>query len=192
MLKFTIVKNKIVVDPNIILFKDLGDLYELPRGEKLLQVIYYIHSRDVDNPFRDLDKITIEENVVMAVFNKKGIRELKLSTKEGKLYANAKKLFLKHNTTSESRLESSIDKKLDEISRLLDTTEPTIEESVTSSGEVKFNTNLTIILNLFSKIESIMKSKSVLQNIIMKQESKGKIKGGGTTSFREMGILNKK
>lgn len=192
MLRFTIVNNKVVLDPNIVLLMPLSDLYVEKRGPKLLQVIYYIHSRHPDNPFRDLDQITIEENVMRAVFNKGTWKELKITAREKKLYKAAEDLFLKHNTTPESRLERAIDRKLDEVSKLLNDTDPVIEESITKSGETKFNSNLTIILNLFSKIETIMKSKKILQNSIMKQEASGKIRGGGTTSFREMGVLETK
>jgi hypothetical protein len=34
---------------------------------------------------------------------------------------------------------------------------PIIEESVTNSGETKFNSNLPIMLNAFAKLETIMK-----------------------------------
>jgi len=192
MLKFTILNNKIVLDPNIILLEELSELYTMTeRGEKLLQVIYYIHSRDIENPFRDLDQRVLVENVIRAVFKKSSFKELNLTDRETKMYYAAETIFIKHNLTSEGRLEKAIDKKLDEISIMLNETVPTIEESETKSGEVKFSTNLNIILNLFTKIETIMKSKSVLQNAIRKQEGSGRIKGGGTTSFREMGILKK-
>ena len=191
MLKFTIVKNKLALDLKIVLFEDLNNLFKEKRGEKLLQVIYYMHSRDSENPFRDLDQITVAENVISSVFKKKSLGELDLTEKEAALYVKAEKAFIKYNVTSEARLEKAIDKKLDEISTMLNDTIPTIEESVTKNGEVKFTSNLSIILNLFTKIETIMKSKTVLQAAIRKQEGSGRIKGGGTTSFREMGMLTK-
>jgi hypothetical protein len=43
----------------------------------------------------------------------------------------------------------SIDKKIDEISTIDDNI-PIIEESVTNSGETKFNSNLPIMLNAFA------------------------------------------
>ena len=189
MLSFTLLKGKIVLDPNIILFKEFSELYEQSRGEKLLQIIYYRHSRDKENPFKDLDDRVKDENIVMAVFGKKDLKVLKMSAKEQNLFNAAEKIFLKYNSTAESRLLQSMNMKLDQISTMLDDTDPVIDETITNSGETKFNTNLTIMLNLFSKIESIMKSKTILQNAIMRQESEGKIKGGGTTSFREMGVL---
>lgn len=190
MLKFTIVSGKLVLDPNIVLFKELHDVYKLKQGEKLLQVIYFTHSRDVENPFRDLDSRTIAENVMRAVFNKSEFKDLKLVKADITKFDKAEKLFIKHNLTAEGRLEAAIDKKLDEISEMLNITAPTIEEFENPvTGEIKFNTNLTIMINLFSKIESIMKSKTVLQNTIRKQENEGRTKGGGTTSFREMGVL---
>jgi len=192
MLKFTIVKDKVVLDPNIVLFKDLHTLFKTPRGTKLLQVIYYLHSREADNPFRDISQSIVEENILQTVFNQPDWKGVKRSAKESALYEAAEALFIKYNTSSESRLEKSIDKKLDEISTMLNDTIPVIEESMTKGGETKFNSNLTIILNLFTKIETIMKSKTVLQNAIQKQEAKGRTRGGGTTSFREAGTLGKK
>jgi hypothetical protein len=60
----------------------------------------------------------------------------------------------------------SIDKKIDEISTMLDDNIPIIEESVTNSGETKFNSNLPIMLNAFAKLETIMKSKVLLQSLL--------------------------
>ena len=192
MIRFTIVKNKIVLDPNIVLFKDLHDLYKLPRGEKFLQVIYYMYSREGDNPFKNVSQIVLEENVLQAVFHKASWEELEATDKEEKAYDKAKDIFIKYNETSESRLEKSMNKKLDEISKMMDDTEPAIERNFTKSGEIKFTSNLGIILSMFTKIETIMKGKAVLQNAIMKQEAAGRVKGGGTTSFRERGMLDKK
>lgn len=192
MLKFTLVKGKIVLDPNIVLFKELHDIYKSKDGNKYLQVIYYLHSREPDNPFRDIDKRMIEENVLRAVFNVSDWKELNMSPKQNKMYENASAIFQKYNTTPESRLESTIDFKLDEITKLIRDTKPVIEQNEVASGETKFNTNLTIILNMFSKVESIMKSKNILQTAIRKQEGATRVRGGGTTSFREMGVLKKK
>jgi hypothetical protein len=40
MIRFTITSGKLVLDPNIVLFKDLQDLFNAD-GPKFLQVIYY-------------------------------------------------------------------------------------------------------------------------------------------------------
>jgi hypothetical protein len=45
---------------------------------------------------------------------------------------------------------------------MLDDNIPIIEESVTNSGETKFNSNLPIMLNAF--MQTIMKSKVLLQS----------------------------
>jgi hypothetical protein len=55
-----------------------------------------------------------------------------------------------YNSTPEIRMLKSIDKKIDEISTMLDDNIPIIEESVTNSGETKFNSNLPIMLNAFA------------------------------------------
>jgi hypothetical protein len=50
MIRFTITSGKLVLDPNIVLFKDLQDLFNCADGPKFLQVIYYTHSTEPDNP----------------------------------------------------------------------------------------------------------------------------------------------
>jgi len=189
MLKFTISKGVLVLDPNIALFKELKALYDVKEGQKFLQVIYYRYSRDVENPFRDLNESVIDENVLRAVFNKSHWKDLKVPKATQIKFDAAEELFLKYNTTAETRLLKSVNKKLDQISTLLNKTEPVIAQEIANSGETKFNTNLTIILNLFSKIETIMKSKSLLMNAIRKEEASGKVRGGGSTSFKEKGML---
>lgn len=189
MLDFTIVKDKIVLDPNIILFDELHDLYKDKKyGLDLLRVIYYRHSRSASNPFRDIDSAVKESNIIQRVFRTRSLKDLKLSTAVKKKFEAAEKVYMEHNDTSESRLMKSMDRKMDQMATLLDDTDPTIEESVTKSGETKFNTNLTIMLNLFSKIDTILKNKSMLENSILKKEGAGRVKGGGTTSFRELGL----
>jgi hypothetical protein len=59
-----------------------------------------------------------------------------------------------YNSTPEIRMLKSIDKKIDEIS-MLDDNIPIIEESVTNSGETKFNSNLPIMLNAFAKLRPL-------------------------------------
>jgi hypothetical protein len=51
-----------------------------------------------------------------------------------------------YNSTPEIRMLKSIDKKIDEISTMLDDNIPIIEESVTNSGETKFNSNLPCLM----------------------------------------------
>jgi hypothetical protein len=182
-------KDKIILSPEITLIEELKDLYNTKDGNSLLQTIYYMHSRDMDNPFRDMDYAVKEENVFMAIVKKKSLKELKLDKKTFELYRKAENRFLEMNQTAESRLSEAIDRKLDEISRLLNDTIPAIEESVTKSGEVKFTSNLNIILNLFSKIDIIMKARGTLETAILKNESKGRLRGGGSSSFRERGIF---
>jgi len=189
MLKFILDKDKIILSPEIVLIDSLKELYDMPNGPKLLQSIYYMHSREDNNPFRDLDDVVKESNVFMAIFKKESLKALKLSKKALEVYRRAEADFLKFTLTPESRLKDSIDRKLDEISRLLNDTIPSIEENVTKSGEVKFNSNLTIILNLFSKIEVIMKARNTLATAILKNESKGRLRGGGSSSFRERGVF---
>jgi hypothetical protein len=70
MIRFTITSGKLVLDPNIVLFKDLQDLFNCADGPKFLQVIYYTHSTEPDNPFTGLDARVLEENILRAVFNK--------------------------------------------------------------------------------------------------------------------------
>jgi hypothetical protein len=71
---------------------------------------------------------------------------------------------------------------------MLDDNIPIIEESVTNSGETKFNSNLPIMLNAF-KLETIMKSKVLLQSAIAKTVGAGRNKGDVSTSFRERGAV---
>jgi hypothetical protein len=66
---------------------------------------------------------------------------------------------------------------------MLDDNIPIIEESVTNSGETKFNSNLPIMLNAFAKLETIMKSKVLLQRYCQTVGA-GRNKGDVSTSFR--------
>lgn len=192
MIKFTIVGGKLVLDPNIVLFKVLQDLYDAPEGQKFLQVIFYTHSKEGENPFRDLDRTVSEENILRVVFNKSSWKELKVSKEVKVLYDKAESFFIEYNSTPETRLLDSIDRKLDEISDMLNTNVPIIEASSNKDGKIEYTTNLTIMLNAFSKIETIVKSKTLLQSVIAKSGGINRVKADASTSFRERGSLDGK
>jgi hypothetical protein len=109
MIRFTITSGKLVLDPNIVLFKDLQDLFNCA-GPKFLQVIYYTHSTEPDNPFTGLDARVLEENILRAVFNKSTWKELKVPKATEDKFKLATDLFLMYNTP-EIRMLKSIDKK---------------------------------------------------------------------------------
>jgi hypothetical protein len=69
MIRFTITSGKLVLDPNIVLFKDLQDLFNCADGPKFLQVIYYTHSTE-HNPFTGLDARVLEENILWRCLTK--------------------------------------------------------------------------------------------------------------------------
>lgn len=188
MIKFIIAKGKLVLDPSIILLKDLNDLYNCKQGDKLLQVIYYTHAKDVENPFKDLDRRVISTNVLQAVFGKAEWKDLKTTKETDKIFDKAEKCFLYHCSTPETRLKESLEVKMDEITTMLNENTPVIEENVNpTTGEIKFSSNMPIILNAFSKIEVLMKSKQLLESSIVKSE--GANVRRGSTSFREMNLL---
>jgi len=171
MIKFTLHKGEVVLDTSIVLFDDLKAVYDMPRGNQFLQVIFYRHSREPDNPFRDISAMVLEENIVRVVFRKGTWKEVGITKKEAALFEKAEKIFIEYTTTPEARLERSLNKKLDEISFMLDNEVPKIEKTLTKSNKIEYSTNMTIILNLFTKIETILKGKSILNNVILKNQA---------------------
>jgi hypothetical protein len=85
MIRFTITSGKLVLDPNIVLFKDLQDLFNVD-GPKFLQVIYYTHSTEPDNPFTGLDareywkRISCGRCLTKALEGSKFLRQLKINS----------------------------------------------------------------------------------------------------------------
>jgi hypothetical protein len=105
MIRFTITSGKLVLDPNIVLFK--GRIY-LIAWPKFLQVIYYTHSTEPDNPFTGLDRV-LEENIcgrclTKALGRSSNLRQLKINS-------NWLQTFSWCTTVPEIRMLKSIDKK---------------------------------------------------------------------------------
>jgi hypothetical protein len=119
MIRFTITSGKLVLDPNIVLFKDLQDLFNCADGPKFLQVIYYTHSTEPDNPFTGLDA-KYWKRISCGRFNKSTWKELKVPKATEDKFKLATDLFLMYNSTPEIRMLKSIDKKIDEISTIDD------------------------------------------------------------------------
>jgi hypothetical protein len=69
MIRFTITSGKLVLDPNIVLFKDLQDLFNCADGPKFPSGDLHPFYR-ARQPFHWADARVLEENILRAVFNK--------------------------------------------------------------------------------------------------------------------------
>jgi hypothetical protein len=84
MIRFTITSGSWFSTPTLFCSRTCR-IY-LADGPKFLQVIYYTHSTEPDNPFTGLDARVLEENILRAVFNKalgrssKFLRQLKINS----------------------------------------------------------------------------------------------------------------
>jgi hypothetical protein len=91
MIRFTITSGKLVLDPNIVLFKDLQVylivLTEVPSGDLLHP---FNRTRQ---PFTGLDAGVLEENILRAVFNKSTWKKLKVPKSTEDKFKLATELF---------------------------------------------------------------------------------------------------
>jgi hypothetical protein len=94
-----------ILDPNIVLFKDLQDLFNCADGPKFLDLLH--HSTEPDNPFTGLDARVLEENILRAVF--KALKELKV-LRQLKINSNWLQTFPDVQQYPEIRMLKSIEK----------------------------------------------------------------------------------
>lgn len=178
-IKFTIRKEKVIVDEKFFMFKEFVDIWhwdkssQKPKAHKMLYFIFLLCDITETNPLRD---IPAEKREAEALFYAYGKREHKFTKKELELLEPGIYCYIKYNTTSEERILIAFDNKAEEIRDVLDQTEPETVENETS-GVVSFSSNTGIITKGLKEINDIKKLKVNVISAVRREAMSQKIRG---------------
>jgi superfamily I DNA and RNA helicase len=197
MLKFTLLNEKVCIDPNIKMIDEFNDI--LLHGKKvkddnlafrMLLYVFYCCDLSDDNLMRDVDyRLKPEQAMVRAFQGKKK----KFTKVEEALIEAAMDAYNFFNETSAERAVLAIDKKIDEARTVLEETDVEIVRNTNAStGAISFVSNESILNNLAKSIGDLMTLKISISNAAKKLETSGRVRGNKGSSLIERGNLVRK
>lgn len=185
MLKFTIDKNQVVLEPTQLAIPAIKKIWDSDksttkkRANQLLLFVYYFY--DLDSPFYDLDEREKEQ-----VCLKNSIGD-KITDDESKMLEELISLYKKLNETSEKRFLAIFDKKIDDLRELLSDTKPEIISNENNQGVTIFTTNTKIITDLMKAFTELSENKQKIVDSLEKRSNNSKIRGD-----KQLSVLEKK
>lgn len=199
MLRFTLINDKVVLDPNIILiqeFKNILDYYKAKKKPEaafdMLLFVFYCCDLTEANFLRDTDHRLKKSQAARRVYNKDE-KELNFSAEEQQLLDSAIDAYNFFNETALERATLAFDKKIDEIRSLMDEITPNSTSLEDADGQIiKYVSNAGDI-EKFSKLLSdlaVYKLKSL--ETAKKIENTGRVRGNKGSSLIERGAFLKK
>jgi len=160
--------------------------------DRFFLYIYFMYSLDENNTFRDISSNVKEQQVIYRIWKKK-LDGPPFSDEEIELLEKASDAFIMRSSSEEERMVAEIDKKIEQIRKTVEETNPKIIETYNDrTGETKFVTNMDILNKAINSIPSILETKEKLISSMKKQSFNTRNRGGrNRTSFREKGLLKK-
>jgi len=182
---------KIVIDFRFYMFKEFVDIWNKDKSKeklnanRMLYFVFLLCDIGKDNPLKDIPSEKRESESKFRAYRNK---EKEFSLEDIGLLEPAIKIYVELNTTAEERLLEALDKKAEQLSKILENTLP---ETVTNSenGVVSFVSNSKIITDALSKLSKIRTNREIVVSAIKKKAISQKIRGGLTLSPLVRGLL---
>jgi len=194
-LKFTIEREKVVIDKNILLLKEFSDILEYGQkkkkpelANKILLYIFFCCDLSEDNVMRDLDYRLKPEQARSRTLG----RDYKFSKIEEELINAGFDAYNFFNEKAPERAEMVLDKKIDETRALMESTAPeTVRNVNATTGAITFTSNVEILGSFAKQIENFMEAKLRMKQTALKIENTGRVRGNKGSSMIERGNLAK-
>lgn len=185
-------KDELIITYQIKLFDEFADiLNEVKPKRKANQLLHYVYllcDRSDKNPLRDLDSAVKQEQCLYRAFK---VRDVKLSEKEQQLVKAAIQVYKTHNESSKDRIKFSIERKIDQLAKMLDDTTPEIIRNIDpKTGNVNFASNTKIIMDSIKELNNTLSTLDKVEASIMKQKNERQVGNKGKSSMLESGRLN--
>lgn len=188
MLKFTMEKHRVVVDPISLVLEPLREIWNADKSktkEEAVKMLTYVHicaQIDENAPFAKADPTEVPSLVKRELY---GDYTYKFKGKfDDKYMEDAIVKYQLAFDTPEQASVRAFDKKIYEINRLIDDTKIEIEK-VAVRGGVDYVSNFPILNKMMQDMTKINAAKESLKNSIMKQNSTGAVRGQRQVSFLE-------
>jgi hypothetical protein len=195
MLKFTLNRDKIVLDKNIILIDEFNDIlkYGIKKKDEelansMLLYVFFCCDLTEENFMKDVD---FRQKPTQAKLRAFKIKDFKFSKDEQKLIDAAIDAYNFFNETSAERSELILDQKIDEARVKLAETEIEVIRNINpQTGEVKFTSNEGIISKIAEQIDTLMSLKLKTKQTALKIQNTSRVKGDKGSSLIERGVFS--
>ena len=207
MLKFTVLNERVLLDPSLVMISEFTDIIDYGKKKKdkdlanqLLLYIFFCCDLTDANPMKDIDYRNKEPQARRRAFpNQKG--EKSFTKLEQKLVDAAIDAYNFFNETALERATLSFDHKIDEIRSLLDKTAPEIHAVYkpsfcnTCAAETqsidKYVSNNTIISDFSKQLTDLSGYKLRSMETAKKIENTGRVRSGKGSSLIERGVFRR-
>ena len=195
MISFTLLKGKLVIDPQMVMIKEFTDILEYGEkkkgelGKRLLLYVFYCCDLTNNNPMKDVDYREKERQAMVRSLGP--IKKTSLNNKEEKLVGAAMDAYNYFNEDALERSAITQQKKIDEVSALLDSTKPFIEKVYEEDGQTldKVVTNQAAIAGFIKQLEMLATGMLRAKETAKKVENVGRVKGNKGSSIIERGTF---
>lgn len=207
MLRFTVVKNKVILDPQVLLVQEFKDILNyshtetksLDLGNQFLLYVYYCCDLTPENLLRDVDYRIKEKQANTRAFNISTPRTF--NDEEKKLLDAAIDAYNFFNETALERAGLAYDRKIDEFRSKLEELRPEVhtiyKECVCNncvnefSVVEKYVSNEGIIGNYAKQLNDLAVFKLKAMETAKKIENTGRVRGSKGSSMIERGVFVK-
>lgn len=181
MIKFDIVKERIVIDPQFLMCPEFVTIWESDKtknkkkAHELLRFVFHFCDLSLDNPIKDTPANKRQEEAKYIVYSD---RNHKFNDTEWELLQPAIKRYNEYNVTADERMFETINKKIDEMREFLDGIVFEQVRNVSTSGVVTFTDNVTGVAKIIKDLDGMSEAKTKLVSRIKSDTTGKKIRGG--------------
>jgi len=195
MISFTLLGGKLAIDPKLAMIEEFTNILEYASkknkeelGMRMLLYVFYCCDLTNSNPMKDVD---YREKPRQAMVRALGpINKTSFTNKEQSLIDAAMDAYNYFNEDALERSAMVQQKKIDEISALLNKTEPFIEIVHDEDGQLdKVVTNERAIAGFVKQLEVLAVGMLKAKETAKKVENVGRVRGDKGSSMIERGVF---
>jgi Asp-tRNA(Asn)/Glu-tRNA(Gln) amidotransferase C subunit len=195
-ISFTLSNGKLVLDPKLAMIEEFTNILEYGEkkgnkdlGSRMLLYIFYCCDLTNNNPMKDVDYREKERQAMARALGP--IKKTKFTKKETELINEGLDAYNYFNEDALERSANVQQRKIDEISDLLDKTKPFIDlVHDIDTGEIdKVVTNQKAIEGFVKQLESLAVGMLKAKETAKKVENVGRVRGDKGSSMIERGVF---
>ena len=193
MISFTLLNGKLIVDPKMIMIKEFTDIMSYGKkkelGMRMLLYVFYCCDLTNNNPMKDVDYRQKEEQAMVRAMGP--IKKTSFTPKEQGLIDSGIHAYNYFNEDSLERSANTQQRKIDEVSKLLDETVPFITTVYNPETEEmdKVVTNQAAIKGFIQQLDLLAVGMLKAKETAKKVENVGRVRGNKGSSIIERGVF---
>jgi hypothetical protein len=179
MLKFKFRKEKLILTPQIMLFKEFSTIFEhdktadQTKANNMMKYVFYMCDLSEDNPHRDAGERKHDDSMKAAFGSRSKIALTKVDKER---MEKAMQCYIKYNETAEERLLKTFDETAYALRAELDDTIPETVENE-KDGVITFVSNSQLISLGLSELNDIKTKRELIVAAVRREAMSTKIRG---------------